>query len=98
MTLDEAIKYHEEIAEEHSKYANNSLTLESDRLHFKNSVNEHRQLVEWLKELKQLREERPQIRNCFNCKHDYKDATDEPCEHCEKHCNWQAKVKEAKND
>ena len=44
-----------------------------------------------------LKEERPQI-SCFTCKYDYKDATDEPCDYCEKHSKWQAKVEGAKND
>ena len=64
MTLDEAIKHAEEVAEKfeslHERYEN----MAEDRLLFrveenecKNCAKEHRQLAEWLKELKQLREQ-----------------------------------------
>ena len=64
MTLDEAIKHAEEVAEKfeslHERYEN----MDEDRLLFrveenecKNCVKEHRQLAEWLKELKKLREQ-----------------------------------------
>ena len=64
MTLDEAIKHAEEVAEKfeslHERYEN----MDEDRLLFrveenecKNCANEHRQLAEWLKELKQLRKQ-----------------------------------------
>ena len=66
MTLDEAIKHAEEVAEKfeslHERYEN----MDEDRLLFrveenecKNCANEHRQLAEWLKELKQLRKQEP---------------------------------------
>ena len=66
MTLDEAIKHAEEVAEKfeslHERYEN----MDEDRLLFrveenecKNCAKEHRQLAEWLKELKQLREQEP---------------------------------------
>ena len=65
MTLDEAIKHAEEVAEKfeslHERYEN----MDEDRLLFrveenecKNCANEHRQLAEWLKELKQLRKQK----------------------------------------
>ena len=64
MTLDEAIKHAEEVAEKfeslHERYKN----MDEDRLLFrveenecKNCAKEHRQLANWLKELKQLREQ-----------------------------------------
>ena len=64
MTLDEAIKHAEEVAEKfeslHERYEN----MYEDRLLFrveenecKNCAKEHRQLANWLKELKQLREQ-----------------------------------------
>ena len=64
MTLDEAIKHAEEVAEKfeslHERYEN----MDEDRLLFrveenecKNCAKEHRQLANWLKELKQLREQ-----------------------------------------
>ena len=66
MTLDEAIKHAEEVAEKfeslHERYEN----MDEDRLLFrveenecKNCAKEHRQLANWLKELKQLREQEP---------------------------------------
>ena len=66
MTLDEAIKHAEEVAEKfeslHERYEN----MDEDRLLFrveenecKKCAEEHRQLAEWLKELKQLREQEP---------------------------------------
>ena len=66
MTIDEAIKHAEEVAEKfeslHERYEN----MDEDRLLFrveenecKNCANEHRQLAEWLKELKQLRKQEP---------------------------------------
>ena len=66
MTIDEAIKHAEEVAEKfeslHERYEN----MDEDRLLFrvkenecKNCAEEHRQLANWLKELKQLREQEP---------------------------------------
>ena len=66
MTLDEAIKHAEEVAEKfeslHERYEN----MDEDRLLFrveenecKNCAKEHRQLANWLKELKQLRKQEP---------------------------------------
>ena len=53
MTLDEAIKHAEEVAEGHEKIkCIKAVTLEECKC-----ANEHRQLAEWLKELKQLREQ-----------------------------------------
>ena len=53
MTLDEAIKRNEDLAEYHAGPNRN------DRWHYANRIiaEEHRQLAEWLKELKQLREQ-----------------------------------------
>ena len=66
MTINEAIKHAEEVAEKfeslHERYEN----MDEDRLLFrveenecKNCAEEHRQLAEWLKELKQLRKQEP---------------------------------------
>jgi hypothetical protein len=55
MTIDEAIKHCEEVAEENDKIANTfeySLKTKSD---CKECASEHRQLAEWLRELKKLR-------------------------------------------
>jgi hypothetical protein len=61
MTIDEAIKHAEEVAEEKESEAQE---LEYCKLDWKHEANkcaecskEHRQLAEWLKELKQLREQ-----------------------------------------
>lgn len=53
MTIDEAIKHAEEVADNHDRIKQiKAVTLEECRC-----ANEHRQLAEWLKELKQLREQ-----------------------------------------
>lgn len=64
MTIDEAIKHAEEVAEEHESELKVYENLGKDRELFKREENsckecgeQHRQLVEWLKELKQLREQ-----------------------------------------
>ena len=55
MTLDEAIKHAEKVAEDHEKIkCIKAVTLEECKC-----AEEHRQLAEWLKELKQLREQKP---------------------------------------
>lgn len=53
MTLDEAIKHAEEIAELNEWFDKNCLK----SIQCKECADEHRQLAEWLKELKQLREQ-----------------------------------------
>ena len=58
MTLDEAIKHCEEVAEEHTKYNRYGGFESCDEC-----AKEHRQLANWLKELKQLREQEP----CGDC-------------------------------
>ena len=52
-SLDEAIKYHEEVAEEQEKKARkkNDGTM-STRIKCEECAKEHRQLADWLKELK----------------------------------------------
>jgi biotin-(acetyl-CoA carboxylase) ligase len=59
MTLDEAIKHSEEVAEEKEKQAwESQLQEEYEKIKpCKKCAEEHRQLAEWLKELKQLREQ-----------------------------------------
>ena len=48
MTLDEAIKHAEEVAERYKWFEENYL----ENKEYKESAEEHRQLAEWLKELK----------------------------------------------
>lgn len=56
MTLDEAIKHTEEVAEEKEEQAWEAQLQEEYRT-CKDCAKEHRQLAEWLKELKQLRKQ-----------------------------------------
>ena len=53
MTLDEAIKHAEEVAEAYTKY-----NIYGDFESCDECGKEHQQLAEWLKELKQLREQK----------------------------------------
>ena len=65
MTLDEAIRHCEEVAEEKEAQAWEAQLQEEYRTikSCKGCAEEHRQLAEWLKELKQLREQEP----CEDC-------------------------------
>ena len=58
MTLDETIKYCEEIAEENASLADRieQLHLYGNAEGCRECASEHRQLAEWLKELKKYRE------------------------------------------
>ena len=56
MTLDEAIKHAEEVAEEKEEQAWEA-QLQEEYITCKDCAAEHRQLAEWLKELKQLRKQ-----------------------------------------
>ena len=56
MTIDEAIKYTEEIAKEKEERAWETQSSE-EYMTCKEYVDKYRQLTEWLKELKQLREQ-----------------------------------------
>ena len=75
MTLDEAIKHAEEVAEKKENLtkiykALNEDRLNEDRLSFaeeEKCIEEHRQLAEWLKELKQLREQKPKTGRWIDC-------------------------------
>lgn len=61
LTLDEAIKHCEEVAEQNDKIANTfdySIKTKSD---CKECASEHRQLAEWLKELKAYRKAEKEI-------------------------------------
>lgn len=57
MTLDDAIKHAEEVADSHDRIKQiKAVTLEECK-----SAEEHRQLAEWLRELKQLKEQKAYI-------------------------------------
>ncbi len=57
MTLDEAIKHSEEVANKCDMPAEQSVVEQAEHHHHKCAA-EHRQLAEWLRELKQLKEQR----------------------------------------
>ena len=77
LTLDEAIKHCEEVAEQNEKICNEELRvglpdiyLHKDRA--KQCAEEHRQLAEWLKELRAFREKAPKGDRkvtCASCVH-----------------------------
>ena len=70
MTLDEAIKHCEEVAEENEKKARklNDGTM-STRIKYEECAKEHRQLAEWLRELRSYKENREGRCNwCSNLK------------------------------
>ena len=69
MTLDEAIKHAEEVAEEKKAQAwEAQLQEEYGKVKScKECAEEHRQLAEWLKELKELRKRCEVIQNCKCC-------------------------------
>ena len=72
MTLDEAIKHAEEVAEEHTKYNIYGGFESCDKC-----AEEHRQLAEWLKELKEYREQElvlDKIRDAIEREADYQYA------------------------
>jgi len=73
MTLDEAIKHAEEVAEEKEGEAQD---LEYSKLDWRHEANqcskcaeEHRQLAGWLKDYKRLLEQEPKTGHCEDCKH-----------------------------
>jgi hypothetical protein len=86
MTLDEAIKHCEEVAEEKESICNvienNGETwTDSGKNYYdicKKCASEHRQLAEWLKELKAFRSGI----NCSTCKYREVDGIDHPCIYC----------------
>ena len=59
MTLDEAIKHCEEVAEEQDKLCKVNDSFNFSQPKWEKCADEHRQLAEWLKELKQLKEQKP---------------------------------------
>jgi len=65
MTIDEAIKHAEEVAEEQEKKAIYTpiemLSSDDDIEKCQECAAEHRQIAEWLKELKQLRKQEKRI-------------------------------------
>lgn len=81
LTLDEAIKHCEEVAEKNDKIADTfeySLKTKSD---CKECAYEHRQLAEWLRELKEYKDARV---GCEYCKHNYREQHERPCSLCQR--------------
>ena len=100
MTIDEAIKHCEEVAEENEQMATyNLLCTESQENDCLECAKEHRQLAEWLRELKDLRKNRvgrvgAGCANCIHMKNKY--YTKRPCGVC---CNnYFSKFEEVKAD
>ena len=63
MTLDEAIKHCEEVAEENQAVVDSCDYYEENMVKCEECVKEHRQLATWLRELKQLKEQA----SCKDC-------------------------------
>ena len=76
MTIDEAIKHAEEVAEEKEKEGKLLCQSESASMGCLTCAEEHRQLAEWLKDYKRLKEQEPSVsENPNNC--EMRDATPE---------------------
>ena len=75
MTIEEAIKHCEEVAEKHEQIAFEAeLQEEYGKITpCKEYASEHRQLAEWLKELQERRKQ-PEIIYCKDCKHYHTDV------------------------
>lgn len=62
MTLDEAIKHSEEVANKCDMLAEQSVVEKAEHYHHKRAA-EHRQLAKWLKDYKRLKEQEPTAKN-----------------------------------
>lgn len=86
MTLDEVIKYCEEVAEGLEEEAVKGCCDDTEIMNmYYEWAEEHRQLAEWLKELKELREDedvKDVFNNCDTCKYLKLDSDDYPCDRC----------------
>ena len=94
MSIDEAIKHCEEVAEKNEKECKNwaygASQINDDENRKKQyqkhaemwheCANEHRQLAEWLKELKEYKDARV---GCEYCKHNYREQHERPCSLCQ---------------
>lgn len=83
MTLDEEIKYAEEVAELNEECARiyNEQGEVIASCSCKECAEEHRQLAEWLRELKAYRDARV---GCEYCKHNYREQHERPCSLCKR--------------
>ena len=87
-TLEEAIKYYSELAEENEKDAEQFKRIKATQdiiSHCYECAEEHRQLAEWLRELKELRKitQHRVHPACSDCKY-LKVDVNKPCRNC---CN-----------
>ena len=82
MTLESAIKYCEEIAEEQEKLCKVNDSFNFSQPKWKKCAEEHRQLIEWLKQLKKLKEKtEPQlVHYIYDAK--FEDDADAYCPNC----------------
>lgn len=87
LSLDEAIKHCEEVAELNEEctriYNEQGETMASYSCN--ECAKEHRQLADWLKELKGLREDegvKDVFKNCYTCEYIELNADDYPCDRC----------------
>ena len=79
MTIEEAIKHCEEVAEELEEEAVKGCCDDSEIMDkCIECASEHRQLAEWLKELKEYRKNY----TCFNCYNSSASFSDYPCCEC----------------
>ena len=87
-TLEEAIKYYSELAEENEKDAEQFKRIKATQdmiSHCYECAKEHRQLAEWLRELKAYRNSpvlQRWLKQCDTCKHESKRASEAPCKSC----------------
>jgi nitrate reductase assembly molybdenum cofactor insertion protein NarJ len=86
LSLDEAIKHCEEVAEEQENkaksYPRPDKSVKGSGRKYNACIkcaNEHRQLAEWLKELKAYKEERV---SCEYCKYNDRQEHERPCSLC----------------
>ena len=86
MTLDEAIKHCEEVAEENEKECKlweggvtEAFKQKEEKL--RKCASEHRQLAEWLRELKAYKDARV---GCEYCKHKFREQHERPCSLCQR--------------
>lgn len=94
MTIDEAIKHCEEVAEEQenkasfNEYRFKTKHIEVYERQWKNCkecASEHRQLAEWLRELRALKENddvKDVFKNCDTCKYQSLEVDEFPCDRC----------------
>lgn len=79
MTLEEAIKHCEEVAENQEECASKIDKLDCDSKSIRKCAEEHRQLAEWLRELKAYKDARV---GCEYCKDRYREQYERPCSLC----------------